>query len=258
MSSIPEGLLEAARKDLGYREKNNGYTKFGDWYYANVDTSTPYFKTAPWCDMFITWAANQAGVQDYVGEFAYTVDHAKWFRKHDAWSDKPEPGALVFYDWSGSRSVDGIDHVGIVEKVEGRKIKTIEANVDGVWLKRKERDQGKVVGYGLPRKVREAKDGEEAAAGVPKPSDLVKPQIVAAESDAAATVRASASMAGVRSESDFGDLPAIQEAAVPALAVTALLCVALFVKLAADRTSSRGVVAGRYRRPEGRRRAAFT
>ncbi|MFF5205279.1 CHAP domain-containing protein [Streptosporangium sp. NPDC000396] len=160
MRSIPEGLLEAARKALGYREKNNGSTKFGRWYYTNVDTSTPSFKTAPWCDMFVTWAAHQAGIQDYVGEFAYTVDHAKWFRRHDAWSDKPEPGALVFYDWSGSKNINGIDHVGIVERVNGRKIKTIEANVDGVWLKRKVRDQSKVVGYGLPRKVWKAKDGQ--------------------------------------------------------------------------------------------------
>ncbi|MER6178832.1 hypothetical protein [Streptosporangium sp. NPDC001681] len=41
-----------------------------------------------------------------------------------------------------------------MEKVEGGKIHTIEANVDKVWLKRKVRDESKVVGYGLPRKVK--------------------------------------------------------------------------------------------------------
>src|SRR5690606_33899158 len=104
--------------------------------------------------MFIAWAADKAGVSDYVGEFAWTPSHAAWFIQQDAWTQKPEPGALVFFDWKGGKSYKGIDHVGIVEKVEGKKIHTIEANVDRVWLKRKVRDTDKVVGYGLPRVVK--------------------------------------------------------------------------------------------------------
>jgi hypothetical protein len=105
--------------------------------------------------MFIAWAADKAGVGEYVGQFAWTPSHAAWFIKQGAWSDKPEPGALVFYDWGGGKSYKGIDHVGIVEKVDGKKIRTIEANVDRVWLKRKFRDTEKVVGYGLPRVVKQ-------------------------------------------------------------------------------------------------------
>ncbi|GIH62965.1 hypothetical protein Msi02_37820 [Microbispora siamensis] len=104
--------------------------------------------------MFVSWAADRAGVQDHVGEFALTTRHAKWFEKHHAWSDKPEPGAVVFFAWSGSKKIRDIDHVGIVEKVVGGKVHTIEGNVDGVWLKRKVRDKSKIVGYGLPRKVK--------------------------------------------------------------------------------------------------------
>lgn len=105
--------------------------------------------------MFISWAAQKAGVQEFVGQFAWTPSHAAWFIKQGAWSQRPEPGALVFYDWQGGKSYKGIDHVGIVEKVVGSKIHTIEANVDRVWLKRKVRDTEKVVGYGLPRMVKE-------------------------------------------------------------------------------------------------------
>ncbi|MER5628328.1 CHAP domain-containing protein [Streptosporangium sp. NPDC002544] len=153
MDPIAEDLLDVVRPELGYREKDDQYTKFGAWYAANIDPA-PQFKTAPWCDMFIAWAANRAGVENFVGEYAYTPAHAVWFKRQGAWSDRPEPGALVFYDWSGSKDTDGIDHVGLVEKVEGGKIHTIEANVDKVWLKRKVRDESKVVGYGLPRKVK--------------------------------------------------------------------------------------------------------
>ena len=150
---IASQLLDAVRPELGYRERAGKHTKFGEWYADNV-AKDPDFKTAPWCDMFVSWAANRAGVQDHVGEFALTTRHAKWFKKKKAWSDKPEPGAVVFFDWAGTKNIRDIDHVGVVEKVVGGKVHTIEGNVDGVWLKRKVRDKNKIVGYGLPRKVK--------------------------------------------------------------------------------------------------------
>ncbi|WP_220502628.1 CHAP domain-containing protein [Microbispora sp. H10885] len=146
-------MLDAVRPELGYRERPGKPTKFGEWYADNIAMDSD-FKAAPWCDMFVSWAANRAGVQDHVGEFALTTRHAKWFEQQGAWSRKPEPGAVVFFDWSGSKRIKDIDHVGIVEKVVGGKVHTIEGNVDGVWLKRKVRDSSKIVGYGLPRKVK--------------------------------------------------------------------------------------------------------
>ncbi|MEU7829948.1 CHAP domain-containing protein [Nonomuraea sp. NPDC052129] len=240
MPSIVDGLLDAAQKNLGYREKTDGYSKFGNWYYANVDNSDPYFKTAPWCDMFITWAANQAGVEKYVGDFAYTVDHAKWFKEQDAWSDKPEPGAIVFYDWSGSRDVERIDHAGIVEKVQGDQISTIEANVDKVWLKRKDRDQSKVVGYGLPRKVKE-KFGEGETfvltGGNPR-TPLVRKGVVQA--------------AGKAQETDVVLPTASTESiAVSGVVFAGVLCVAVVVRQVRRRSSARG----RQQRYAGRHRS---
>ncbi len=154
MDPIAQDLLAVVRPELGYREKGGQRTKFGEWYAENVDRD-PVYKNAPWCDMFIAWAADKAGVRDYVGTFAWTPSHARWFERQGAWSDRPEPGALVFFDWSGSKNIKKIDHVGIVERVEGDRVHTIEGNVDRVWLKRKVRDESKVVGYGLPRKVKE-------------------------------------------------------------------------------------------------------
>ncbi|AQZ66294.1 unnamed protein product [[Actinomadura] parvosata subsp. kistnae] len=140
------------RQELGYKEKSGQFTKFGQWYADRVQDTQ--YRDAPWCDMFLSWAANKSGLSDYVGEFAWTPSHAAWFIQQNAWSRRPEPGALVFYDWRGGKSYKGIDHVGIVERVEGHKIHTIEANVDRVWLKRKTRETDKVVGYGIPRLVK--------------------------------------------------------------------------------------------------------
>lgn len=156
MDQVGQRLLKVAQGQLGYSEHASGYTKFGDWYYRNVDHSDSYFKTAPWCDMFVAWAAHQAGADKSVGEFAYTPDHARWYRKHHAWGHTPEPGAVVFFSWSGGHAMDDVDHVGIVERVSGHTLHTIEGNVQGGVLLRKTRYTGQVVGYGYPAKVKVA------------------------------------------------------------------------------------------------------
>ncbi len=152
MDSIGQKLLKVAKSQLGYHEKADGYTKYGDWYGKHVDKDS-YYKTAPWCDMFLAWAADQAGVEDWTGEFASTPDHAKWFQKHHAWGHTPEPGAIVFFSWSGGKSIGDIEHVGIVEKVDGHTLHTIEANHNNM-LARAVRDTSQVVGYGYPSKVK--------------------------------------------------------------------------------------------------------
>ncbi|MGP4028830.1 CHAP domain-containing protein [Actinomadura sp. 3N407] len=169
MDPIGKKLLDIAENELGYTEKGDGYTKFGDWWTENVDGDhDDYFTTAPWCDMFLAWAADKADVTEQAGQFAATVDHAKWFKKHDAWGTEPEPGAIVFYDWNGSKDIDRIDHVGIVEKVDGHTLRTIEGNADGYKLMRKTRDMDTVVGFGYPSKVKvEAKYTPKHAAPAP-------------------------------------------------------------------------------------------
>ncbi|MEV4370284.1 CHAP domain-containing protein [Nonomuraea sp. NPDC049637] len=156
LDPIADALLKQVRQELGYKEKSGQTTKFGQWYADRVQDTQ--YRNAPWCDMFIAWAADRTGLGPYVGQFAWTPSHAAWFIKQNAWAQRPEPGALVFFDWGGGKSYKGVDHVGIVERVEGKKIHTIEANVDRVWLKRKVRDTDKVVGYGLPRVVKAAAD----------------------------------------------------------------------------------------------------
>ena len=153
MDAVGQKLLEVAKGQLGYSEKPSGYSKYGDWFATHVDKShDSYYNTAPWCDMFLAWAADQAGVQDWAGEFASTIEHAKWFQQQHAWGTTPEPGAIVFYSWTGG-GVDGIDHVGIVESVSGHTLHTIEGNTDGGQLERRVRSTSQVVGYGYPGKV---------------------------------------------------------------------------------------------------------
>ncbi|GAB2836906.1 hypothetical protein GCM10022221_40140 [Actinocorallia aurea] len=151
MDAVGQKLLDLAQSELGYSEGAGGYTKFGDWWTKNVD-SEAYYKTAPWCDMFLAWAADKAGVTEWVGQFAATRDHAQWFAEQDAWGTTPEPGAIVFFNWSGAKNLESIQHVGLVKEVKNGKIITIEANTHDVIAVR-EREPSDIVGYGYPSKV---------------------------------------------------------------------------------------------------------
>ncbi|WP_327085663.1 GH25 family lysozyme [Nonomuraea sp. NBC_01738] len=171
MDSISDKLFKVITAEVPYKEESGGFTKYGDWYGENVAKGSDGFDSAAWCDMFLAWAADKAGVADYAGLFAYTPSHATWFKQQGAWTSEPEPGAFVFYDWSGAGTIDGISHVGIVEKVADGKIYTIEGNTEGVHLKRKVRDTDSVVGYGLPRKVKvDGATYEEAMAATAPPA----------------------------------------------------------------------------------------
>ena len=135
-------MLAKCRSYLGYQEEppHSNSTIFGQWYGLNP---------APWCDMFLSYCAAYTGEAAVVGRFAWTVAHARWFRDRGQWNQTPSPGAIVFFDWSGSKNIDAIDHVGIVEAVNADgSIVTIEGNSDDVCARRVRR--AFIAGYGHP------------------------------------------------------------------------------------------------------------
>ncbi|MEU9887333.1 CHAP domain-containing protein [Sphaerisporangium sp. NPDC051011] len=179
MSSELQNMIDLLKSQLGYGEQGGGYTKYGDWYGKTVEFDSDY-SAQPWCDMLLSWAAHKLGYEKWFGQFAFTPNHARWFVDHNAWGHHPEPGAVVFYDWSGSGTVDGIDHVGMVISADDDgTIHTIEGNVDGGHVREKTRDQSYVVGYGYPDKVKIAMRGE--AAGKTSVSDAKTLALTAAE-----------------------------------------------------------------------------
>lgn len=137
-----DDLLRVARSQLGYAEGAGGWTKYGDWYGNG-------FERAAWCDMFVSWCAERAGAAEVVGRYAYTPYHAGWFESTGRWGNRPRKGAIVFFDWGGSRRIAAIDHVGIVEAVRADgAVVTIEGNTDNA-VRRRVRRSG-IAGYGYP------------------------------------------------------------------------------------------------------------
>ena len=100
------------------------------WTYMGFDSRVE------WCACFVSWCANECGYidTDLIPKTAGCVSGESWFRARDQWQDSsytPYPGDIIYFDWDKveTNGQDGItDHVGIVEKVEGGYIYTIEGN----------------------------------------------------------------------------------------------------------------------------------
>lgn len=145
--SSPAVFLREVRRHLGYHEASDGSSVFGKWYGKRVhDTS---FASGAWCDMFLSYCGVKT--DSPVGVFAWTVAHAKWFQQQGRFNRTPKRGSLVFFDWSGGRSLDGIDHIGVVEKVrpDGLLV-TLEGNTAD-QVARRVRSMNSVVGFGHPK-----------------------------------------------------------------------------------------------------------
>ena len=151
--------LQLALAQVGTTENANG----GGTIYQKWFVSSPYaargaernggsvsdYADASWCDMFISWIGDQLGVNG-MGADAFTPTHAQWFKDHGHWGQTPTPGAVVFFSWSGGKTIDDIDHVGMVVKDNhDGTIQTVEGNTDDA-VKVRTRDVSNVVGYGYP------------------------------------------------------------------------------------------------------------
>ena len=112
-------ILEIARGELGYKEGANNNTKYGAEYGLNYN---------PWCQMFVWWCANKAGIStDIIPKTASCPTAYRWFKgKNQVVSaSNAKAGDIIFFTWDNSNNAD---HVGIIEVVNGNIITTIEGN----------------------------------------------------------------------------------------------------------------------------------
>jgi len=109
-----------------------------------------------WCNIFVSQMGREAaGNYGLLGKFALTTACAHWWDERGRFGREPRPGAVVFFDWSGSNRIDAIDHVGLVIcALPNGRVRTIEGNAaisgrpDGVWVH--DRNPANIVGYGYP------------------------------------------------------------------------------------------------------------
>ena len=133
-------IVSVALTQLG----NEGGQKFWSWYGFDSHVA--------WCACFASGCGDQAGLIESgkMPKFSLCDDGIAWFQGKGKWKSRgysPAPGTLIFFDWNG----DGTsDHVGIVEKIEGSTVYTVEGNSSDAVNKRSyDINNGTIMGYGI-------------------------------------------------------------------------------------------------------------
>ena len=120
-----EDFLNVAISQIGYVEGKNNKTKYGAWY--GLDNN-------PWCAMFISWCANNAGILGTkIPKYASCTTGFNWFKRKGLISYKPSVGAIGFVMSTSTHA----DHTFIVEKVSGNYVYTIEGNLNNKVMRNK-------------------------------------------------------------------------------------------------------------------------
>lgn len=142
MSNTASKLTKVALNEVGYLEKknnssldsktanagSNNYTKYGKWIGANGDY---------WCASFVSWCFCEAFGKDagkkLLGVYSAACETIRacgisrgLYHKRAGFT--PKAGDVIFF--TGTRHA-GANHIGIVYKVEGGKVYTVEGNTSG-------------------------------------------------------------------------------------------------------------------------------
>lgn len=164
-----EKVLAIAGAEEGTMERppDSNMTKYGESYGWNGQ---------PYCVMFLWWCFKQAGLSELFfggGKTASCSELMYWAIGSGRWvTDNYRRGDLVIMDFPKNKTKT--DHIGIVERVEGDILYTIEGNTspgeigsqnngDGVWRRQRNVTKVNVVGAVRPayKKEDEVLTGEE-------------------------------------------------------------------------------------------------
>lgn len=127
-----EKVLSIAQNELG----SESGEKYISYYNKITGASLPL--SAAWCASWVTWVMRHAGVPtESVLNFKGCATASAWFAKRGRFKSKasgytPKPGDIIMFEWSpeneGTAYDDGDDHTGLVERVQGGRVYTIEGN----------------------------------------------------------------------------------------------------------------------------------
>jgi hypothetical protein len=140
MSKLSEKTLQIAITQIGVQEipKNSNAGADVEKYLKSVGLG----KGFSWCMAFVYWCANEASKQLAVPNTLQRTGGvlAMWNAKPLLRVKTPQPGDIMILDYG-----KGLGHTGIVEKVVGINIHTIEGNTN---------DEGSREGYEVCRRIR--------------------------------------------------------------------------------------------------------
>ena len=158
--AIRARVAAEAVKLIGVKEGTAGHKRIIDTYNTRLPKLPRGYKMtydAAWCAATMTYLGIVLGITDVILPECSCSAMIELYKAKGRWMEAddyvPEPGDLVMYDWDAKSGecTGAPDHVGMVEKVEGKTITVIEGNYDN-QVKRRTIcvEYVKVRGYCLP------------------------------------------------------------------------------------------------------------
>lgn len=157
--ALADRILEKAVSFLGCKEEDGSHKKIIDIYNGHKPLARGYKVkyTDSWCATFVSAVAIECGCTDVIPTECGCEEMIKKFQKLGRWVEDdsylPAKGDVIFYDWQDSGKGDDTgysDHVGIVEKNDGKTITVIEGNKGNAVSRREIAVNGKYIrGYGV-------------------------------------------------------------------------------------------------------------
>lgn len=181
MSSTASELIKVAKAEIGYLEKKSNKSladktaNAGSANFTKYNQLPGFTNPAYWCAAFTSWCFYHAFGADEGKKVGFIYSQScetirSKFKAMSSYHSSPKAGDLVFF--SGTRH-SGANHIGIVTKVEGGKVFTVEGNTSGgssvvdngggVAAKSYALTNSRILGYGRPNYDTETNGGFDMA-----------------------------------------------------------------------------------------------
>ena len=161
MSATRGEIVAQAQSWIGCKESDGTHRQIIDVYNADKPLPRGHIMsfTDFWCAAFITACAIKCGATDIIPKECSCNKMIELFKGLGCWVENdahvPSPGDLLFYDWDDDGKGDNkgeVEHVGIVEAVNGGTITVIEGNYKKECKRRTLDIDGRYIrGYGVPK-----------------------------------------------------------------------------------------------------------
>lgn len=137
-AAIRQRVVAEAVEWLGVREGTVEHKKIVDTYNSQGKLPRGYKLqySDPWCAGFVSFLGIVLGISHVILPEVGCGPMIELYRKAGRWEEwdafVPRPGDLIMYDWDAQTGecTGAPDHVGLVEKVEGKTITVIEGNYE--------------------------------------------------------------------------------------------------------------------------------
>ena len=168
MSCTANQFVSVMQGWVGYSEANGKYKQIIDLYNSHKPLARGYKLkySDEWCDGTISAAAIKAGAVDIIGTEVGCEEHVKIFKQKGIWIEDgtitPKKGDIILFNWDDNTQPNNgySDHIGVVEKVSGNTITTIEGNKSqAVGRRTLKVGAGNIRGYARPKYKAESSSG---------------------------------------------------------------------------------------------------